>query len=72
MMNFLQLFPILLLCTSSSYAWIGSHGLQRARNANSPLFAVQALSVEALDNHEEEGTLMAESLARWLDSEVSI
>ena len=31
---------------------------------------VQTISLQELTNHEEEGTLLAESIARWLDHEV--
>ena len=31
---------------------------------------IESMSVESLDNHEEEGTKMAESIVRWLDAEV--
>lgn len=31
---------------------------------------VQIISLQELTNHEEEGTLLAESIARWLDHEV--
>jgi hypothetical protein len=31
---------------------------------------VESASVESLGNHEEEGSLMAKSIAAWLDAEV--
>ena len=37
--------------------------------ASRPLYAVQTVSLKDLDNHDEEGTLMAESIVKWLDDE---
>lgn len=34
-----------------------------------PLYAVETVSLESLENHEDEGTLMAESITKWLDDE---
>lgn len=69
-MNKTFLFP-LFLCLSTSWAWVSRSGRAFSRLTNTRLFAVETISLESLENHEEEGTLMAESIVRWLDSEVS-
>ena len=61
----------LFLCLSTSWAWVSRSGRAFSRLTNTRLFAVETISLESLENHEEEGTLMAESIVRWLDSEVS-
>lgn len=43
---------------------------RRASLSSTQLF-VEAVSVKSLTDHENEGTLLAESIVRWLDSEVS-
>jgi hypothetical protein len=58
----------LFFFSSSSFAWVGNYGMRRV---NSRLFAVETITLETLDNHEEEGTMMAASIVKWLDSEVS-
>jgi hypothetical protein len=69
MMNSFQLCAsFLFFFSSSSFAWVGNHGMRRA---NSRLFAVETITLETLDNHDEEGSLMAASIVRWLDAEVS-
>jgi hypothetical protein len=71
MMNFLRLCSLALLCLSSAFAWIGNHQSIRSR-PSTQLFGVETISLLSLVNHEEDGTLMAESIAKWLDSEVRL
>ena len=60
------------LFISSASAWVPpSMATFTMRSTRTRLQAIEAATVESLENHEEEGTLMAESIARWLDAEVS-
>jgi hypothetical protein len=71
MMNFLRLCSLALLCLSSAFAWIGNHQSVSSR-PSTQLFGVETISLQSLVNHEEDGTRMAESIAKWLDSEVRL
>jgi len=68
---------LFLLINKESYAWVStttttSHRVVSAsRRDTTRLLAIQSPTVESLTDHETEGRLLAESIARWLDSEVN-
>ena len=65
-MNILSLLYFgTIICLKTS-AFVISSNIERAR---SPLYAIQTVSLDSLQNHEEEGTHMAESIVKWLDDE---
>lgn len=66
-MELLKLVSIALLCLNAS-AWVPNVRPTQIRTC-SPLQAAEAASLKDLGNHEEEGSLMAESIIRWLDDE---
>jgi hypothetical protein len=67
-----HLLFLLIVAGKTSFAWIISSPTSNkiGSPSNIRLFAVEIVSVESLTDHEKEGTLLAESVARWLDSEV--
>jgi hypothetical protein len=73
MARFLSFLSLLLVLASSS-AWVARIDAGRARRSYgrvTPLYEqVESSHVKGLDNHEEEGTLMATSIVAWLDAEV--
>lgn len=60
------------------HAWISSaspapFGATHRPSSRTALFSssnVESFSLASIDNHEEEGQKLAESIARWLDAEV--
>lgn len=73
-MSLVQL--LLVLCAVSlhlSAAWILPPTTSAlARPPSTKLFVVETISLENMTNHEEDGSLLAESIARWLDHEVRL
>ena len=67
-LSFLSLFLVL----SSSSAWVARiDGRARSLGRATQLYGqVESPNVKGLDDHEEEGELIAKSIAAWLDSEV--
>jgi hypothetical protein len=65
------------LLSKTSFAWTTTttrNNVATFRRTTSILHAseegVEAMSVENLVNHEEEGSKMAKSIVKWLDKEV--
>ena len=60
------------------HAWISSaspppFGAAQRPSSRTVLFSssnVESISLASIDNHDEEGQKLAESIARWLDAEV--
>jgi hypothetical protein len=65
-------FLSLLLVLESSNAWVARiDGRTRFYGRATQLYAqIESPNVKGLDNHEDEGELIAKSIAAWLDSEV--
>jgi hypothetical protein len=68
-MELFRLFCILLLCKKASALLSSTHSTTKRRWNTAPLYAVETISLKALENHEVEGKLLAESIVRWLDDE---
>jgi hypothetical protein len=71
MARFLSFLSFLLVLASSS-AWVAPiDGRARSNGRATQLHGqIEAPNVKGLDNHEEEGELIAKSIAAWLDVEV--
>eukprot|EP00980_Cylindrotheca_fusiformis_P003583 scaffold794_cov131-Cylindrotheca_fusiformis.AAC.7 len=67
-MDLFRLFCSLLILGQVS-SLLSSTLLPTRRWSPTPLHAVETVSLTTLENHEEEGTLMAESIVKWLDDE---
>lgn len=57
------------ICCNPVNALINARLTTSVKSHVAPLQAVETVSLESLENHEEEGTLMAESITKWLDDE---
>jgi hypothetical protein len=68
-MELFRLFCILLLCKKASALLSSTHSTTKRRLNTTPLYAVETVSLKSLENHEVEGKLLAESIAKWLDDE---
>lgn len=64
-----RLVYLLLLCGKALSLLSKTQSTAQRRWSTTPLYAVETVSLKTLVNHEEEGTLMAESIVRWLDDE---
>jgi hypothetical protein len=72
----LRLLTAFLLLVVSTHAWTFASSSHRGINRISSvaLFSsessnVESISLDSLTDHEQEGTLLSESIARWLDAE---
>lgn len=71
----LRIFAAFLLLVASTQAWTLTSTSRSTRKISSTtaLFSessnVESISLESLTDHEKEGTLLSESIARWLDIE---
>ena len=69
----MKLYTVLVFVASVSNPVTSLISVQQlngsVQSAVGPLQAVQTVSLESLENHEQEGTLMAESITKWLDDE---
>mmetsp|Transcript_13287 Transcript_13287/g.20708 ORF Transcript_13287/g.20708 Transcript_13287/m.20708 type:complete len:152 (+) Transcript_13287:75-530(+) len=65
------LFVIVALCFATTVrAWVSPSIVRnRITSSSSMLNAIEVVSLESLENHEEDGTAMAASIVAWLDDE---
>jgi hypothetical protein len=71
------LLTVFLLLVVSTHAWTlasSSRTFTSSRISSVTLFSsessnVESISLESLTDHQQEGTLLSESIARWLDAE---
>mmetsp|Transcript_13811 Transcript_13811/g.33433 ORF Transcript_13811/g.33433 Transcript_13811/m.33433 type:complete len:151 (+) Transcript_13811:131-583(+) len=65
---FTMIFCIAIVC-NPVHALINARLSTSVKSHVAPLQEIQTVSLESLEDHEEEGMLMAESITKWLDDE---